>query len=861
MLNDVKVRLRMLQDTVGHSPKGITWGIPWGKGLLNRKDTLILNGPSRAITMQSWPTAYWPDGSVKWTAHSAVVSQEDMENLHISYGNPSIQEVEITVKETEESIHLNSGIAECIIAKHGDQFIRSISRNGRVICSGGLLVALREEKVKERSGMTIREEGFTSRVKTITVEQNGPVRAVVRVDGFHKSTDGEREWLPFTLRVYMYVGLDTIRLVHTFHYDGDANRDFIKGLGLTFQVPVSDPLYNRHVRFTGDTGFFSESPKTLHTRRTKGKYRELFEQQCEGQSVDFDLVNDKDFMCLLEDSATWDSYKLVQDSSRHYRIWKRTKDECCWLKVTDGQQSGGLGYVGGHKGGLGVGSRYFWQKHPSAMEVEGMTTDEASFTLWLWSPDVPAMDLRHYDTETHVESSYEGFKELNATPFGIANTNELTLWALPTTPSPDGLKEMLAVLNEPPMLVCDPEYYHHNRAFGIWSLPDRSTSAKAYLEDRLNGILSFYLREVEQRNWYGFWDFGDVMHSYDPVRHVWNYDLGGCAWQNAELVPNMWLWTTFLRTGRSDVFRMAEAMTRHTSEVDTYHFGQFTGLGSRHNVVHWGCGCKEARIFMAGLHRYYYYLTADERIGDLLDLVKDADFSTLVMDPMRAYFPNDDNPVHLRVGPDWAAFCSNWMTRWERFEDTKYRDKLLTGIQCLKNAKYRMLSGPSYGYNPETGVLTPMGEDNSGRHMVICMGGPQIWFELANLLDDPEWVDMLADFGVYYNLSQEEKDQITKGEIKTESWGHPVLSTGIAAYGAYHKEDIRTAKMCWQILLQNPFGRVNLAESEKVVKHLESLQEIDWMNTNEASQWSLNTIISLELISDSLDLEYLYSGG
>ena len=81
--------------------------------------------------------------------------------------------------------------------------------------------------------------------------------------------------------------------------------------------------------------------------------------------------------------------------------------------------------------------------------------------------------------------------------------------------------------------------------FGIWSLPDRGTPAKARLEEKLDGIIAFYQREVEQRRWYGFWDYGDFMHSYDPARHVWNYDLGGCAWQNTELVPNMWLWLMF----------------------------------------------------------------------------------------------------------------------------------------------------------------------------------------------------------------------------------------------------------------------------------------------------------------------------
>ena len=71
------------------------------------------------------------------------------------------------------------------------------------------------------------------------------------------------------------------------------------------------------------------------------------------------------------------------------------------------------------------------------------------------------------------------------------------------------------------------------------------------------------------------------------------------AWDNTELASNMWLWYNFLRTGRLDIWRMAEAMTRHTGEVDVYHVGPNAGLGSRHNVSHWGCGAKEARISQA----------------------------------------------------------------------------------------------------------------------------------------------------------------------------------------------------------------------------------------------------------------------
>src|SRR5699024_10853685 len=111
---------------------------------------------------------------------------------------------------------------------------------------------------------------------------------------------------------------------------------------------------------------------------------------------------------LLDDAATWNNYKLVQQSADSYTISKQTKEECAWDHAADGNRAGGLVYTGSAAGGMALGLRNFWKKHPSSFEVLNLGDDEAIMRTWFWSPDAQAMDMRHYDTETHVKSSYEG---------------------------------------------------------------------------------------------------------------------------------------------------------------------------------------------------------------------------------------------------------------------------------------------------------------------------------------------------------------------------------------------------------------------------------------------------------------------
>ncbi len=69
------------------------------------------------------------------------------------------------------------------------------------------------------------------------------------------------------------------------------------------------------------------------------------------------------------------------------------------------------------------------------------------------------------------------------------------------TPTSADLAHIAQESAVPPLLVCDPRYYHEAGAFGPWSLPDRSTPDRIAIEDQLGRApWSFFANQVEQRH-------------------------------------------------------------------------------------------------------------------------------------------------------------------------------------------------------------------------------------------------------------------------------------------------------------------------------------------------------------------------
>lgn len=729
---------------VGNHESGpVSFGVPFAQGELKEASTLTLSGD---IPTDAWVNARWPDGSVKWAGLAAVVP-EGSEDLEVKREKRKVKsERSSLVTLSDSQIVVNTGRLTAYLSKDGIHLIDSLCLDGKKIGGAASLIASTDI------------ESYQSQIKKVEVERCGNVRAVIKMEGVHRNNAG-REWLPFTVRLYFYHGSEQVRLVHTFIYDGDEHRDMIRSLGIRLQVPMREEAYNRHVAFATDNGIWTEPVQPLDGRRpimiNNDRQRNIQAEQMEGKRVPEYQAFDERNRELIDHWAKWDGYRLSQLTDNSYSIRKRATSESPWIGTFTGTRSPGYVFVGDVSGGISVCLKDFWQSYPSTIQIDKARSDEAELTMFLWSPEAEAMNLCHYDTIAHnLLASYEDVQEGMSSPYGIARTSTLTLMAYDGYPGQEAIVQSSMSLAADAHLLPTPEYLYEKRAFGIWSLPKADSDP---VEQRLAKYISDYQGYIEDNKWYGFWNYGDIMHTYDDERQSWRYDVGGFAWDNTELATPMWLWYNFLRTGRSDIWRMAEAMTRHCSEVDTYHIGPFAPLGSRHNVSHWGCGAKEARISQAAFNRFYYYLTTDERTGDLMREQTDADTLLYHIDPMRLAEPRGQYPcqapARLRVGPDWLAYAGNWMTEWERFGTLKYRDKILTGMRSIAELPDGIFTGNlAKGYDPATGRLSYDGDPSvrSTNHLLSIMGGFEVMNELLPMTSEENFASCWLDFARRY---------------------------------------------------------------------------------------------------------------
>ncbi|WP_342083603.1 exo-rhamnogalacturonan lyase family protein [Dyadobacter sp. OTU695] len=853
----------------GAPVQGATWGVPWPKGAVKANSGFALLADRVEKPIQSWPLAYWPDGTLKWTAHALAHTEASQDNWSIQPIQAKKQSDKLLIAETASHFKVDTGKLQCVIAKDGNALFETLSVENNTTATRARLVLLVQQQSADDEETSFSVNRLEGKISKLTVEQNGPVRAVVKVEGSH--ADAKRPLLPFTIRLYFYAESESVRLMHTIIYDADENKDFIRGIGIRFDVPFQNQaLHNRHIRFVGQNdGIFAEAVRGLTgLRRDPGKA--FTEAQVAGKATPGNEQLPDNVSKRLPYIPAFGSFTLFQPTPDAFEIQKQTKPGHSWLQSAYGKRSAGTGYLGTPAGGMAFGIRNFWQSHPAQLDIRNADKENGEVTLWLWAPRAEPMDMRFYhdgmgqDTYAEqlegLEITYEDYEPGFGRPYGVARTSEIQLWALPATPDNAALAGIGRQIQSPPALLPTPAYLAATGVFGgAFSLPDRSVPAKEKIEKQLDFYFDYYQKQVDERHWYGFWNYGDFMHSYDTDRHVWKYDVGGFAWDNSELSTDIWLWYHFLRTGRADAFRLAEAMTRHTGEVDVHHLGPFAPLGSRHNVMHWGCSAKQLRISTATNRRFFYYLTADERTGDLVREQIDAVKTLQTIVPVRkvnaAAPKNTENSDFATVsfGTDWGAIASAWLTEWERTQNKAIRDKLLNSMRTIAAQPHGFFTGSSL-LNLHTGAFQrePAGKI-SVSHLSAVFGLAEICYELTGLVDDKAFKQAWIDYCRLYNATPEEQKAALGESLKKLNLqqGHARLT----AFAAKVTGDKKLAQRAWQEFNRGQGGTRELIDRTMLIQApdvLNPLEEAPGISTNGVAQWSLAAMQCLAFAGDGI---------
>ncbi|RZT10323.1 hypothetical protein SAMN05216319_1220 [Duganella sp. CF402] len=862
--------------------KGATWGVPWPQGRVPGDASFALRraeAPQRdagdALAVQSWPLAYWPDGTLKWSAHALPPSADGaapaggyslhpLLDAHIAVRpGAALTEGAALAEQGVERIVVDTGPLRCTLPRAGSVLVDAIQRDGKPLLRQGRLVLLVDGYAEDEATAASRR-AYQSIIETATLEQNGPQRAVVRINGTHRHADGQT-LLSFTLRLYFYKNSDAVRIVHTLVYDADPQQAFIRGVGLRFGVPLAAPLHDRHIRFVGaNGGVFAEAVQGLTgLRRDAGAAAEAQLQGKAVQAADIPASVAKNLRYV----PAFGSYTLLQSHPDGYSISKRTGKQRGAIHAASGNRASGTGYLGTPSGGVAFGIRNFWQSYPAQIDIRDAETSLATVTLWLWAPQAPAMDLRFYHDgmgqTTHaaqrdaLDITYEDYEPGFGTPYGIARTSELELQLLPATPGNEELAAISRRIQSPPLLTASPQRLHQAGIFSEYWHP--ATIQPTKLDKQLAWAFDFYRNEIEQRRWYGYWDYGDVMHTYDPQRHNWRYDVGGFAWDNSELSTEIWLWHYYLHSGRADAYRMAEAMTRHTGEVDVHHIGPYSPLGTRHGVQHWGDSAKQLRVSTAINRRFFYYLSADERGGDLLREQADA------VDRLRTIIPGrkigqqapasePDTHASVAFGTDWGAVAAAWFTEWERTGQPKYRDKLLNSMASIAAQPLGFFAGGGIMDLRSGAYLPDPGAKINVSHLSAVFGLPEIASELIRTVPQPAFRDAWLRYCRLYSASPEQQ----KAELG-QDLGKLNLGQGHArllAYDAVQQQDHAQLKRAWA---QFNEGRAGLRDKDLVSRRvkpplvLNEVEEAPALSTNAVAQWGLGAIGMMALEAQAAD--------
>lgn len=600
----------------------VSFGVPFPQGTLplNLLDKVrLVDEQGNVVVHQQNMTATWdPAGrkGVRWLLVDFIPEPGHQYWLKTGSDAPAKNATLPDVaKQTGNMIAINNGpITESFSTKGFDVFTKLNSMNSPL----GLASNAAEDDRFSAYYVEHETKGiFRSDLDpdaTVVLEENGPIRATIKADGWYTNAKGEK-FCKYSIRMSFFRGRTEIKIEHTFIYTGLSKDDKIRSVGM------------RLVRSTPDVG---------------GKQR-LY-------------VGGDDLKAGLMAKDSTGYINVAQINSERDRfdfISRNIKDDV----VKESNKGGGWLYGGGELG-FNVAIRDAWQQYPW-----GMRFDKGLLDVQLWSPEGGKLDTTwdgYWSDLTdrqkrflagnmqHKEKDIDAWmdrlrKACNGT--GAAKTHEIWLACFGRSYAVYGPKfpYMAALAREaayPDIAYADPKWTCATQALDWQPHAPKDTVNYPMEEGVLDAMLTMMEESVASNNMYGWWDWGGyhqhLNHGLNlPREGTWADDAGQEVWHRARPKSHYhwgrFPWLQYMRSGNRDWLRYAQRFTLYSADRAHSHFqGNGRSNGSEYHydnsVVPWMGGYRfqpggdqiASNLQTKDDYVYAYWLTGSRHALDVL---------------------------------------------------------------------------------------------------------------------------------------------------------------------------------------------------------------------------------------------------
>jgi hypothetical protein len=515
-LSELSVPIIVESPAVLTSSQPVTTGIPFPRGaILDPRILHLVDRGGNPLPLQATALAHWPGGSVKWLLLDTILppgtEPESACQLYADTEAERRDSCEIQIVERNSAIIVDTRAASFELETGVLKPLSQVWVAGRPLLNPGGVQTLLTDR-KGRVGRPV--------IERVTVEDRGPVRATVRLDGQFRGATRCR----FVARVCFFAGTGVVRIRLSIHnprrarhrgglWDlGDPGSVFFRELSLSLGLALPEP---RRLAWKAEPG--------QALRDNEPNHLEIYQDSSGG--------------------VNWRSSNHVNREGRIPCTFRGYRTRAGGTE-TFGLRANPVVSLHSDHASIAAAIPEFWQQFPKAIEVDGTTV-----TLGLFPRQFADLfELQGGERKTHAvwlafsSSELAGYSDLD--------------WVH----CPAGIRAV-------------PDWYASSSAIPFLSSdgPIDKSWVGALLDDAIEGPTSLFARR-EAIDEYGWRNYGEIYADHEgaffsgtpPVISHYNnqYDfIFGSLLQH-------------MRTGRPQWIEIADALGRHVVDIDIYQTGE-----------------------------------------------------------------------------------------------------------------------------------------------------------------------------------------------------------------------------------------------------------------------------------------------